>query len=225
MFAYRMILQNFIRIEENYLKWTHYWSIFNGALFIAYYNIVTTPISHNQSWLLLFITSLLGIIAGYGWYLSNEGHYQWINNWRQHLKTQKKDFDHTICTEANIRFQYTICNKPVLPHFHSTHKIVKCFISCILLAWLIVFGHTCNEHYTHMPKDSIISCCLLLWALLLCIENKLHYFIGSNLKNFNLNKIENHETSLLETYKQDIIIMIILGLSICWIIANKRFLF
>ena len=110
---YKLIFAHFNRMEQRYHTWMNYYSLFNGALLVAYCTILVSTgkivevegnISNNEFtnlgaklfylnctyWDILAIIAILGVIASYCWYLSMIGHRSWLKNWREILKKEGK---------------------------------------------------------------------------------------------------------------------------------------
>ena len=188
----------FKEMEKRYHTWMNYYSLFNGALLVAYCTILVSTgqviemggaISTENGltgnvrlfqlectyWNILALIALLGCFASYCWYLSAIGHYHWIERWRKILMEQdnypKLDFsDVEICN---------ICNKS--KHYHSTFKITKTFIFVVLFAWLCVLIYSIFREL-HVGYIVIISIAFII--ILNKFENHIHIFIGSDLSAF-----------------------------------------
>ena len=115
-------------MENQYHTWMNYYSLFNGALLVAYCTILVSTgqviemgggissengITGNARlfqlectyWNILTLISFLGCIASYCWYLSAIGHYHWIGRWRKILMKQE-----VICLLVCYLFQhYRLC--------------------------------------------------------------------------------------------------------------------
>ena len=157
-----IIYDQFKEMENRYHTWMNYYSLFNGALLVAYCTILVSTgqvielgggistdngITGNAKlfqlectyWNILALIAFLGCIASYCWYLSAIGHY------------------------------------------HSTFKITKRFIIAVLFAWLCVFIYSMFREL-HVGYIVIIS--ILLIIILNKFENHIHVFIGSDLSAF-----------------------------------------
>lgn len=193
-----IIYDQFKEMENRYHTWMNYYSLFNGALLVAYCTILVSTgqvielgggistdngITGNAKlfqlectyWNILALIAFLGCIASYCWYLSAIGHYHWISRWRDVLMAQdnypRLDFSNVlICS---------YCNKA--RHYHSTFKITKRFIIAVLFAWLCVFIYSMFREL-HVGYIVIIS--ILLIIILNKFENHIHVFIGSDLSAF-----------------------------------------
>lgn len=122
---YKLIFAHFNRMEQRYHTWMNYYSLFNGALLVAYCTILVSTgkivemegnISNNgltnlgaklfylncTYWDILAIIAILGVIASYCWYLSMIGHRSWLKNWREILKKEgNMPFEHILYAKTN----------------------------------------------------------------------------------------------------------------------------
>ena len=191
----------FKEMEKRYHTWMNYYSLFNGALLVAYCTILVSTgqviemggaISTENGltgnarlfqlectyWNILALIAFLGCVASYCWYLSAIGHFHWIGRWRKILMEQdnypKLDFsDVEICN---------ICNKA--KHYHSTYIVTKHFIITVLFAWLSVFIYSVfNDLCIYIILISSAILTLFFWF----IERYIHIWMGSDLSSFNLN--------------------------------------
>lgn len=198
-------------MENRYFQWTNYYSLFNGALLVAYCTILVSTgqvveiggeilaknnIIGNARWFqlectywnILTLIAILGCFASYCWYLSAIGHYYWIECWRKGLN--KKENIESILEFKNINL---ITNTKL--HHHSTFKITKIFIATVLYSWILVTYNSFKEldFELSLYDISIVS---IIWILLLLFERLIiHWFIGSDLSRFNT-----HETDSCFVY-------------------------
>lgn len=151
------IYKQFQSMEKRYHTWMNYYSLFNGALLVAYCTILVSTgkvikeVCGNETytlnctyWGFLFIIALLGVIASYCWYLSMIGHNKWLNSWRTKLQDEKPEIMKSISGE-NLKL-IKVCEKQVLPCFYSTAEITKFFIFAVLTAWSIMVFYTISKY-------------------------------------------------------------------------------
>ena len=185
-----MIYKLFKDTEDRYLKWMNYYSLFNGALLVAYYSIFQllsdetqefanncAETSNSNHWNLLSLIAILGCFASYCWYLSAIGHYYWIGRWREALMKEpnypKLDFN-----EVDI---WPCCNKAI--HYHSTYKVTIGFIVAVLTAWITVAYCSIFDHEFNIGCDKFL---VILIALgLIALEFIIHIITGSDLSNYS----------------------------------------
>lgn len=58
---------------QNYNTWANYYSIFTGALFIAFYTL-----EHEKFLFLKILIMLVGLVTSICWNLTVKGHYHWM---------------------------------------------------------------------------------------------------------------------------------------------------
>jgi hypothetical protein len=129
---------------ERYNIWTNYFTIFVGALFIAYYNV-------DDDFLKLLI-SLIGYISTLCWLGSFYGYYTWLISWtkiliyheEQFIKCKADKDDKETTDEENDKLRlYSMVDKKVLEQRgFSTQKITRNLIYTIAVAWLCIVGYT-----------------------------------------------------------------------------------
>lgn len=221
MERYNFIYNHLCDMENRYHRWMNYYSLFNGALLLAYTTILVSTgevVAKVNGvtlkccyWDFLILISLLGAIAGYCWYLSIIGHANWLNSWRDILRKQREDFDNSVHT-SEICTQN--CNgMNILPHFHSTVKITKLFISAILFAWILVFIYSMMEFVGRKFSLQAILIAITLLIGLLLLEYYLHYFIGSNVTGFDIVNISKPSNKMLSV--RGLLWMSFLGILTC----------
>lgn len=235
--SYKLIFDHFKNMENRYHTWMNYYSLFNGALLVAYCTILVSTgrivevggtikeqIGDAELkvlqldctyWVVLLLIALLGCAAAYSWYLSIVGHCRWLDNWRLALKKNNFPPDHTLYIQ-NEKVMYTCGGKPVLPRFYSTAEITKLFILFVLFAWLLICVYSwmnCTGY-----KVNILFCFLIggsLFLLLLLVERIFgHYLFGSDMTNFRFDEngenIESHVSN--SNMRIDLFVMLFLSL-------------
>lgn len=71
-------------IELYWKRTTYYWA-FIAAAFAAYALVFTKEKPTEQSYLMLAIISVCGIVFSIGWFLANRGSKYWQENWEDHV--------------------------------------------------------------------------------------------------------------------------------------------
>ena len=84
----------------------NYYSIFVGALFIAYYSIK----SGSSSGFILPIITVVGLISSVCWLASFKGYYSWLISWTQVIQFHEKRI---IGNDDTLRV-YTLISKNIL---------------------------------------------------------------------------------------------------------------
>lgn len=206
---YRLIFEHFKNMENRYHTWMNYYSLFNGALLVAYCTILVSTgrilevggtikeqigdveLKSLQLdctyWAVLMLVSLLGSVASYFWYLSIIGHCSWLDNWRKILKDCNFQPNNTIYAK-NEHIMHTCSGKPVLPGFYSTAFITKLFILFVLLSWLLisVYSWMNYENYEMDILYCFVVSCGLFFFLLFIDKSVGHYLFGSDMSDFIL---------------------------------------
>lgn len=203
----------FKEMEKRYHTWMNYYSLFNGALLVAYCTILVSTgqviemgggISTDNGltgnakifqlectyWNILALIAILGCVASYCWYLSAIGHYHWIGRWRNVITAQenypKLDFsDIGICN---------VSNKAI--HYHSTFKITKIFILVVMYSWIFV-AYCSYEQNGFILEPYSFYIIFSVWISLILLEYVIHGIIGSDLSKFNKEESESCLVCLL----------------------------
>ena len=190
----------FKSMEKRYHTWMNYYSLFNGALLVAYCTILVSTgqviemgggISTENGltgnarlfqlectyWNILALIAFLGSIASYCWYLSAIGHYHWIDIWRKVLMKQE-NYPKLDLNDVGIKH---FTNRAM--HYHSTFKITIFFIVIVLFSWIFVC-------YSSITMDNFeVDCCKFIKVFgigvgLCLLELLMHFFVGSDLSVF-----------------------------------------
>ena len=200
------IYKQFQSMEKRYHTWMNYYSLFNGALLVAYCTILVSTgeivkklcESGNAKycldctyWGVLFIIALLGVVASYCWYLSIIGHNAWLNSWRTKLQNEKPQIMKDISGE-NLESKFVqSCKKSVLPDFYSTAEITKRFILAVIVAWSTVLFYTMSKYIDYHVAPILIFLLGLAFAIFLYFLKFICFLCwGSNLSGFTINSKE-----------------------------------
>lgn len=177
---YKIMHDHFKEIEKQYQTWMNYYSLFNGALLVAYYSIfqlIGNACNSDIHWKFLVLIAVLGCVASYCWYLSAIGHCRWIGRWRESLMKEenypKLDFSKVkICS---------CCNKAA--HYHSTFKVTIGFIICVLSAWVAVAYCSMFDCKFTASFDKLFI--LIIVIGLIALEFFIHIITGSDLSYYS----------------------------------------
>lgn len=200
----QLVREQFKAMENRYHTWMNYYSLFNGALLVAYCTLLvstgwviqqqfsckTTYKLECGYWDFLIMIAFLGIVASYCWLLSMIGHNHWLNNWRQKLQGRYPNIMNDISVEDSLVSQLSnICGKRVLPGFYSTAKITQIFIWTVITAWIMIFIYSISKYIKCDFSIFCIGIISLIIAWILCIfRHIIHYILGSNLNRFTINR-------------------------------------
>lgn len=175
--AYDKAIEGYQFQVGRYNTWMNYYSIFVGALFIAFYTIWssgnsccccccrTAVADDDGKWILLLIIAGLGFIASACWYGALLGYRKWNGHWISTVKNIEKlvfpDSSNTSNT-SNTNDNKTKSsrlevyrNMPKEPQeepkyikgYISTQKITGIFIFFVMAAWAITIGWVLCTHF------------------------------------------------------------------------------
>lgn len=121
---------------ERYHTWMNYYSIFEGALLVAFYSIDRCTVGD----IVYMLIPILGFIVSLCWLGSIIGHRCWMNSWLNIVKYIENKDDNI---ERKIYNSYSSSQKK--KYFLSTQGITKIFILIVIIAWGLI---TINSLYT-----------------------------------------------------------------------------
>lgn len=197
----QLIKEQFASMEQRYHTWMNYYSLFNGALLVAYCtilvstgNVVEKVICDEKTcydlnctyWGFLVLIACLGVVASYCWYLSMIGHNKWLGNWRSKLQEEEPKIMKNISGD-NLKLK-RFCGRNILPGFYSTAKITKVFIFVVMIAWGTVLFYSISKYVDSNTTSLFIFLSGLSLSIILCfLEYFLYLFLGSSLNGFTIN--------------------------------------
>ena len=83
---------------KNYNTWANYYSIFTGALFIAFYTLE----KENKDFLFLkILIMLVGLVTSICWNLTVKGHYHWMLSWISVVQDYEKKIAKVLKNNKN----------------------------------------------------------------------------------------------------------------------------
>ena len=159
---------------NRYHTWMNYYSLFHGALLVAFYSLLEKYREVGSSicqWF-PFLIAMLGFIIGICWCYTVIGNKTWINNWL--FVVRKMEGDDGIYNLISPN-----CCKS---GFISTQKVMLLFTICVTVAWGVVacFCYPCVEKC----KIICIVVALTVVAILLgIIKNPLIHSNTKGMKN------------------------------------------
>lgn len=193
---YEQIYKHFHAAEQNSHTWMNYYSLFNGALLVAYCTIVVSTgyivelstqsasgVGEKSFWLnctywhLLVLIAILGVVASYCWYLSTIGHHYWTNNWRAILQ-EKESFEKELA-DKDVKKEWLLCSNESIQHYHSTYRVTLFFIWTVMYAWIFIALYSYSQSY---------NCCtfwisFFILAGLIGLEFIIHHILGSDISS------------------------------------------
>ena len=156
MELYKIAIDGYQKHWEHYNHWMNMYSIFNGALFVAFYSIIKETIKNESCitntpfFLLLFLICILGCVSSWFWHFFVRGFYRWLISWIEVVKKQEKRFrEQNLSGEEDIeskffhvygafiqpkeQFSKTFSTKPF-----STQKLTRNFTLIVSIAWSFI---------------------------------------------------------------------------------------
>ncbi len=162
---------------DRYHTWMNYYSLFHGALLIAFYSIQCEVNDDMHKWL-PFIIAALGFLAGICWCYTVIGNKNWINNWMAIIKKVASGNDEIGGNNIYNVIASECGNKGLL----STQKVMLLFTVMVTIAWSVV---TC----LCFPSDklntivSVVIIVSLVAVVLVVVKNP---FIHSDTKQMEI---------------------------------------
>lgn len=143
---------------SKYKEWMHLYSIFTGAFFIGYYNVI------DKNNFLSMVIIIAGLITSICWLGSFLGHYSWMKSWVHILHQRERDY----LSDENKKYRiYSIVDKKSIEkHGYSTQKITQYFIITIIVGWVTL---CINQIYEIREKDECADYWVWIGILLMTI--------------------------------------------------------
>lgn len=151
---------------ERYNTWMNYYSIFVGALFIAYYSIKPDSTLDSNIKFIHPIITVVGLISSICWLASLKGYYSWLISWTHVVQFHEKRI---IGNDDTLRV-YTLISKDILKqNGFSTQKVTQVFITIIIGAWLSLIGFQLYK----ITSNQCTSICfpIIIALILICLFN------------------------------------------------------
>lgn len=192
--TYKLIFEHFKLMEHRYHTWMNYYSLFNGALLVAYCTILVSvgkivekssyamPMEDHADgrvlfsldctyWEFLMLIATLGVIASICWLRSMQGHTAWLENWRNALKNVGYEFDWTIYVDAgkclDVSDEKLVNNLKL----YSTAKITTVFIISVMLAWILAGIYAIiNSFSINLDKKTITLGMSAICIFFICVS-------------------------------------------------------
>jgi len=143
---------------QNYNHWVNLYSIFTGAVFIAYYTIFNKL---NEPSFLEIVLQFLGLITSICWLSSVRGYYHWMLSWIKVVHEYEKKLA-DISKDENKYFVYSVlydiqngfCHKNL-----STQKITVIFVFCVICAWILLLVRSLYKSFvlSFLAKKIIVE--------------------------------------------------------------------
>ena len=146
---------------NRYHTWMNYYSLFHGALLVAFYSVLdkvcdSTQNAADECWCqwVPFIIALLGFITGICWCYTVIGNKTWINNWLLVIRKMEGD-PNGIYNLIYAKYKER--------DFLSTQKVMLIFTVTVMIAWGAV------TYFCFPPDEKCIVCIILIVLALVAI--------------------------------------------------------
>lgn len=143
--------------------WMNMFAIFNGALFVGYYNVVKEckcdgAIPCDTGFILSSVILLLGVVSSWLWFFSACGFYRWNISWINLVKNFEKN-------ELGNNHVYRAFAYPKETKFSpfSTQKLAKAFVLCVAIAWTLIAIFNLVKMFAGCSEK---SCNVMKWVIL-----------------------------------------------------------
>lgn len=139
---------------ENFSKWSSYFIVAIGALFVALYSKPESdPIKIEN------IILILGYLTSLFWYWSNKGYYFWNINFitlthyyeRKLLKWDKKKSIYSVMANKNLQNDYT---NPISGANISTSKVAILFSFLVCAFWGSILTYKVTKYFCNCTERS-----------------------------------------------------------------------
>ncbi len=146
---------------EQFTRWSGYFYVVIGVLFVGYCLIVQTPAANTaDSQVLGWVVLCIGYIASVANYLSVNGYVYWWNRWNSLLK----DFEKKACTEEETVYN-ALAEKPksdkqcglLKGRNISPEKVTIALAGIVILGWSILIGFRASSWMVNLL--GIDDCC------------------------------------------------------------------
>ena len=125
---------------SNYNTWSNYYAIFNGALFVGYYNTIGKT-CEVLTWLSLVIV-FVGLLTSICWHQTVKGHYHWMLSWIKIVHTYENELarisKNNHQKEYRVYSVYFETDEDKYQQNISTQKLTSLFTLFIDFAWSIL---------------------------------------------------------------------------------------
>ena len=167
---------------QTYNEWVNLYSIFTGAIFIAYYTVLDK--TNFLAKILLLVLPAIGFITSLCWLKSVQGFYEWIKSWIGVVQEYEEKLNQMQNQKLYVYKVYMNKKKS-----YSTQKITIIFISCLVFSWIGVFlfslGYIMKAYLPDCFKgrSAKIMMLICLVALILCGVVAVWFFLKNAKSN------------------------------------------
>ena len=174
---YQTIIQARNFHYEQFTRWSGYFYVIIGVLFIGYCLIVQTPAANTADCRVLgWVVLCIGYIASVANYLAVNGYVYWWNRWTRLLT----NFEKKACTEEEESVYNALAEKPksdiscrlLKGRDISPEKVTIALAGMVILGWSILIGFKASSWIISLL--GIDDCChpyvpwvtaIVLWAI------------------------------------------------------------
>lgn len=123
--------------------WMNMFAIFNGALFVGYYNVVKECACEKvnpccATFILTSVILLLGVVSSWLWYFSARGFYRWNISWINIVKNFEKNELGNNHVYRAFAYPKDLENRKFVTKPFSSQKLAKSFVLCVAIAWTLI---------------------------------------------------------------------------------------
>ena len=161
--------------------WMNMFAIFNGALFVGYYNVVkeckcTGAIPCDTSFILSSVILLLGVVSSWLWFFSACGFYRWNISWINIVKKFEKEELGDNHVYRAFAYPENLENKKLATRPFSTQKLANGFVLCVAIAWTLIAAFNtvkifagCSDKNTAVPMWIVLLVFFIVLAIFLVV--------------------------------------------------------
>ena len=154
---------------ENFNKWTTYFYVAIGALFVGYYTLIAQENEYLTETIALLV---LGYITSLFWYWSTKGYYYWNINFITLVNDCEKEL---LELKPKERVYFVFANKknennywsPIRGANISTSKIAILFSFIVTLVWNFLLFEKLNSLWEYNLNSCVIFICSILLTSLI----------------------------------------------------------
>ena len=149
---------------QNLNYWTNFYAIVNGALFVAYYNIVD-KISIDD--ILKMLVVALGFLTALAWIQTVRGHYYWLLSWTNIVKIHENVV--VAQGQKKVYDDFKEQNKDFHTGNVSTQRITVRIVGFLCVAWfgLCIFqASSLIKKYCFCCFCHCVGVCLIMLVLI-----------------------------------------------------------
>ena len=182
---------------KHYIKYMHLYAIFTGALFVAFYSLIS-PVSDNGNKIYAILVACLGLVTSVLWLCSVKGYYSWIISWINVVMYYEERLNrgipvHKACFVYSLYYNQDSDSCGLTkPSSFSTQKLTMLFVEFVILGWLcsiiLLFASEQISAFFRFLIDFypgvlyLIICCFVFVLIIvsICIRGKLKDDVSSH---------------------------------------------